>query len=398
MSAVRLAYLVTHPIQYQAPLLRRIAADPDIALTAFFASDLSLRPHLDAGFGREIEWDVPLLEGYDHAFLPAFGGHDRLTPFRPVSHGLAQALRRGRFDVLWVHGYARLPHLIAMVNAKRLGLKVLLRDEPWARSRPDPGGAKRLVKGAWFAALRHLVDAVLAIGSNNRDYMIGYGFDPARVFVMPYAVDNAFFRDRAAVAAKGRDALRAELGLAPGRPVILFAGKLQARKRPDDLLEAYRRIVDTPTSRRPYLLFAGDGELGAKLTERAREMEGVRFLGFCRQTALPALYDLADVFVLPSCHEPWGLVVNEAMNAGCAIVASDEVGAAADLVRPGENGEIVPAGDVDALAAALARMAADPEACRRMGERSREIIAQWGFDQDLAVLKAAIAAVMDGRR
>ncbi len=389
MPPVRLAYLVTHPIQYQAPLLRRIAADPDIALTAFFASDRSLRPHHDADFGREIAWDVPLLDGYAHAFLPAYGSRERVTPFRPFSHGLARALRRGRFDILWVHGYARLPHLIAMANAQRLGLKVLLRDEPWARSRPDPGRAKRLAKDAWFAALRRLVDAVLAIGSNNRDYMVGYGFDPARVFVMPYAVDNRFFRERAAAAAKGRDALRAELGIEAGRPVVLFAGKLQARKGPDDLLDAYRRIADAPESRRPYLLFAGDGELAARLVERASGMEGVRLLGFRRQTELPALYDLADVFVLPSRHEPWGLVVNEAMNAGCAIVASDEVGAAADLVREGGNGFVFPAGDVDALAGALRKKSrrhrrlpahgrTEPRDRRALGVRRRPRRAQDG--------------------
>jgi glycosyltransferase involved in cell wall biosynthesis len=389
MTPIRLAYLVTHPIQYQAPLLARVAADPDIDLTVFFCSDVSVRPFVDPGFKREIAWDTPLLDGYRHELLPALGGRTRITALRPWSYGLTRRLRRGRFDALWVHGYARLPHLLAMANAKRLGLKVLLRDEPWAASRAR-GALKGVVKDAFFAGLRPLVDAVLAIGSRNRDYMLSYGFAPERCFLMPYAVDNALFADRAAAAAGTRQQLRRELDLAPDRPVILFAGKLQERKRPHDLLAAYRRLTG---ARDPYLVFAGDGELAAPLAAQAAGMEGVRFAGFRNQSELPRFYDLCDVFVLPSRHEPWGLVVNEAMCAGRAIVASDEVGAAADLVRDGENGFVFPAGNVEALAAALTRVLADAEATRRMGARSREIIERWSFAEDLAGLKAALAAV-----
>ncbi len=394
VNQVRLAYLVTHPIQYQAPLLRRIASEPGIALTVYFASDLSVGTFHDPDFGRPISWDVPLLDGYDHVFLPAFGRRDRLTAFRPWSHGLARALRQGEFDALWVHGYARVPHLIAMGNAKRLGLKVLMRDDPWRHSRPPGGRARLAAKTAWFAALRALVDGVLAIGTANRDYMIGYGFPPERVFLMPYAVDNDFFRQRAAAAAPERNALRAELGLAPGRPVILFAGKLQARKRPDDLLAAYRRIVDGTGGRKPYLLIAGDGELAPTLKAQSAGIEGVRLLGFQPQSELPRLYDLADLFVVPSRWEPWGLVVNEAMNAGCAIVASDEVGAAPDLVRDGENGFVFQAGDVAALERAIHRVLDAPDTAARMGARSREIIARWGFEEDVAVLNDALAALL----
>jgi glycosyltransferase involved in cell wall biosynthesis len=389
MMPIRLAYLATHPIQYQAPLFARVAADPEIDFTAFFCSDISVRPFVDPGFQREIAWDTPLLEGYRHEFLPAWGDRARITALRPWTHGLARRLRHGGFDALWVHGYARLPHLIAIANAKRLGLKVLLRDEPWAASRVR-SALKNTAKDVFFAGLRPLVDAVLAIGSHNRDYMLSYGFAPSRTFLVPYAVDNATFAGRAAAAGRTREKLRRELGLAPGRPVILFAGKLQERKRPHDLLAAYARLTG---ERDPYLVFVGDGEMSDTLAAQAAGLEGVRFAGFRNQSELPRFYDLCDVFVLPSRHEPWGLVVNEAMCAGRAIVASDEVGAAADLVREGENGFVFPAGNVEALAADLARVLADETTTRRMGERSRDIISRWSFAEDLAGLKAALAAV-----
>src|ERR1700688_443316 len=111
---MRLAYLVTHPIQYQAPLLRRIAAEPDIHLKVFFASDVSLRSFVDPGFKRPIQWDVPLLEGYEYEFLPAFKQQDRVSFWQPLSRGLGQRLKVGRFDALWVHGYMRWHHWTAM--------------------------------------------------------------------------------------------------------------------------------------------------------------------------------------------------------------------------------------------------------------------------------------------
>ena len=121
----------------------------------------------------------------------------------------------------------------------------------------------------------------------------------------------------------------------------------------------------------------GDGDRKATLQEQARSLNIeplVRFAGFRNQTELPRFYDLCDVFVLPSKLEPWGLVVNEVMNAGRAVIVSDQVGAAADLVRNGENGFVYPAGDVDALTGALRQILSDPEQCRHMGERSRQII------------------------
>jgi glycosyltransferase involved in cell wall biosynthesis len=171
--------------------------------------------------------------------------------------------------------------------------------------------------------------------------------------------------------------------------VILFAGKLQQRKRPHDLLAAYARLTG---ARDPYLVFVGDGEMTDALAAQAAGL-GVRFAGFRNQSELPRFYDLCDVFVLPSRHEPWGLVINEAMCAGRAVVASDEVGATADLVRDGENGFIFPAGDVGALAAALTAVLADANTAARMGARSREIIARWSFAEDITGLKDALAAV-----
>lgn len=396
MPDIRLAYLVTHPIQYQAPLLRLLAREPGLDLTVFFCSDFTTKKFLDPSFGRVIDWDVPLLEGYRHEFLRALGGRERVSFWRPFNYGLARSLKEGRFEVLWIHGYNRWFHWLAMWSAKRLGLKVLIRDEATlSSSRRNIG--KRLLKTGFFMGLNRLADGFLAIGSLNREYYRHYGIPEEKIFWMPYAVDNSFFQTKARKAGARREEWRRELGLAPGRSVILFLGKLEPRKRPADLLAAYIHLTRKGAmAEPPYLLFVGDGEQRQPLEELAREMqlEAVRFLGFKNQTELPAYYDLCDVLVLPSVHEPWGLVVNEAMNAGKAVIVSDQVGCGPDLVRNGENGYTFPRGDIPALTAALRKVLADPETCRRMGARSLAIISPWGFSEDLAGLRQALQAVI----
>jgi len=387
---IRLAYLATHPIQYQAPMLRRVAAEPDIQLKVFFASDISTRLFVDPGFKRPITWDTNLLEGYDYEFLPALTGVERLSMLRPLSVGLARRLRAGRFAALWVHGYMRPHHWAALISAKRFGMKTLIRDEANAL-----GGRRGSLRGEFkplfFAWLSRVTDAFLAIGSLNRDYYHANGVQPDRVFWTPYAVDNRFFQGQARAAAPKQNCLRAQLGLEPGRPVVLFVGKLMQRKRPGDLLEAWARLAPGPGCEpAAYLLYVGDGELRGELERRAAAFRSVRFLGFKNQGELPAYHDLCDVFVMPTVDEPWGLVVNEVMNAGKAVIATDQVGCAPDLVRHGHNGFIYRAGDVSALHDALRKALADRERLAEMGRRSVEIINRWSFEEDVAGLRAAL--------
>ena len=143
----------------------------------------------------------------------------------------------------------------------------------------------------------------------------------------------------------------------------------------------------------PYLVIVGDGEERAALERRAAEggLTGVRFCGFRNQSELPRFFDIASVFVLPSRHEPWGLIVNEVMNAGRAVIVSDEVGCQPDLITDGVEGCIFPAGDVKALTAALRRVLAAPETAARMGRHGLERIQTWGFEQDIRGLRQAIA-------
>ena len=396
---VKLAYLVSHPIQYQAPLLRRISQEPDIDLTVFFGSSFSVRGYKDRGFGVGVEWGVSLLDGYRHEFLPTIRDGERTGITWPVNYGIFSRLRgtgnEPRFDALWVHGYATVNAMHAILAANALGIPVLLRAEPWLKDR-ERSGPKLAAKQIFFKGLRGLVNGAMPIGTLNEAYWRHYLGESFPLFSFPYAVDNDYFQRCTRQALEGRERLQTELKLEPGRPTILFASKLQRRKRCGDLLEAYRNLCTRWNDKlAPYLLIVGDGEERAELENRARAygLNGVRFCGFRNQSELPGFFDLATVFVLPSRHEPWGLIVNEVMNAGRAVIVSDEVGCQPDLLTDGVEGCVFPAGNIDALTDALERVLATPETAIRMGELGLERINQWNFEEGVRGLRRALAEV-----
>jgi glycosyltransferase involved in cell wall biosynthesis len=395
-AAIRIAYLVSHPIQYQVPLLRQITKVPEFDLTVFFRSDFSARKFWDPGFGAQIEWDTDLLKGYRFNVLPAFGATDRLTFWRPFNYDLWRRLRKGNFQVLWVHGYAPPFNLYAIIVAKLLGIKVFVRDEATLVSK-SRSRLKNIIKIFFFSCLDILVDGFLAIGTMNKQYYLSNGIPENKIFDMPYTVDNDFFQKKSKSCQEKRDRLRASLGLAVGRPIILFASKFTRRKRAMDLLEAFKNVV-TSIQPKPYLLFIGDGELRNNLENRIKQLcveNDVFVLGFKNQSELPCYYDLCSVFVLPSFHEPWGFVINEAMNAGRAVIASDQVGSAYDLIGHGKNGFIFEAGKIKELSSALKEALSDSVSCQKMGKTSLKMISEWGFDRNIAGLKNSVNAVTE---
>jgi glycosyltransferase involved in cell wall biosynthesis len=396
---VRLAYLVSHPIQYQAPLLRRIAREPDIDLTVLFGSDFSVRGYKDQGFGVEVAWDTQLLEGYRSEFLRPLRDVGGVSPTTPISRGLYGRLQQSdgspAFDALWVHGYASINALQAILAANALGIPVLLRAESWLADRVR-GRWTLAAKSAFFRLLSAGIAAVLPIGTANADYWTHYFGNGVPQFLMPYAVNNEYFAQRAEAAVPREHELRAELGLSAERPVILFASKLQARKHADHLLEAYRSfIADRTPAERPYLVIVGDGDQRTALETRTRELglEDVRFAGFRNQSEIPRFFQLADVFVLPSRHEPWGLIVNEAMAAGCPVIVSTDVGCHADLITNAIEGCVFPVGDIAALTDALRHIFLTPYSAAHMGEHARRRISTWTFEEDVQGLRAALTAV-----
>ncbi len=399
-TAFRIAYFVSHPIQYQAPLLRRIAALPGVSLKVFFFSDISIRSYIDKGFGVAVKWDIPLLDGYESEFLPTIRNRGRLGFADPICTGIYERLRKGNFDAVWLHGYHTLNHLQVLLAAKRLNLPLMMRAEPTLIDRPRTF-TRRLAKKYLFKLLRPLITAVMPISELNKEYWNTYLGPTIPHFPMPYAVDNQFFQQKSAQAEGTIEALRLELGLEPGRPVILYCSKLQTRKRCIDLVNAYLMLCsDQKLSTKPYLLIIGDGEERSQIEARIRESNDpdIKMLGFRNQSELPRYFSLCDVFVLPSVWEPFGLIVNEVMNASRAVIVTDEVGCQKDLVQDRVNGMVVPSRNIPALAEALQYVLEEPERAREMGRKGLQRICEFSFDQDIEGLMAAAAYIKQIRK
>jgi len=393
----KLAYVVSHPIQYQAPLLRRLALEPDIDLTVFFCSDHSAKEYADEGFGGiRVKWDVPLLEGYHYEFLPVVRRSTEVTFWGPINRGFFRAFAKGKFDAVWLHGYWNINCILTMIAAKVLGIPLLERAEGSLIDHPR-SGLKLAIKRVFFSLMRHFVSAVLPVSGRNRDYWVHYLGPHFPSFMVPYAVDNAYFQSMTAIASRSRELFRKQLKLERDRLIILYASKLTDRKRCIDLIDAYLTIKPVIEGKRPYLLIVGDGNERANCEARVPEADksSIRFIGFQNQSQLARFFDICDVFVLPSVYEPFGLIVNEVMNAGKAIIVSDQVGCQPDLIADGVNGKIFPARDTAALGAALESVLGDAEIRREMGRRSLERINQWSFEEDIRGLRQALNAVAD---
>jgi glycosyltransferase involved in cell wall biosynthesis len=346
---MRLGILTSHPIQYQAPWFRGLAKAVD--LEVFFAHRQSSAEQSKAGFGVAFEWDVDLLSGYSHRFL------ENRSPQPGVNHfsgcdtpEIRKIIRDGKFDAFVVTGW-HLKSYWQAVRACRRALPVLVRGDSHLLTPRSP--LKRWVKAVGYQILLRQFDGFLVVGKRNAEYLAHYGAPMAKMFSAPHFVDNEWFAGLANQARNNRSELRTAWNASERRLVALFVGKLQAVKRPCDLLLALAE---------PHLagadvmaVFVGSGEMESVLRKKAREL-GIRahFAGFKNQTELPACYAAADVLVLPSESETWGLVVNEAMACGLPAVVSDAVGCGPDLIEEGKTGFTFRLGRESELAARLA--------------------------------------------
>jgi glycosyltransferase involved in cell wall biosynthesis len=390
---MRLAALLTHPIQYFAPLFRTLAAQPGLELTVYYGSRRGAVPLVDPSFGKAYAWDIPLLDGYRYKFLPGlFGEVDNALPTPRLNPSIVNEITPRRYDAVWVHGYTGNTCWLAILTALMKRVPVLIRGD--SHLRVDPRSAAK--EYAKYLALRGLFSRLagfLYVGTLNKTYYQHYGVPESRLFWCPYTVDNAFFRYHAEALAPQRHQLRAMWGIDDNRPVILFAGKLAAVKQLPLLLEAYRRVRQR---RRCALLMAGDGPLRGELESEIRRsaIPDVRITGFLNQTEIPKAYVAADLLVLPSRAEGWGLVVNEAMNFSLPIIVSDRVGCGPDLVQPEVNGEVFEHNSTEALEAVLERFLAQPEQLPELGRASLQRIQQWGLPETAKGVLEALNAVV----
>lgn len=396
MKPYRVLTVQSHPIQYNAPLFQRMAQEPKLDLTVAYCCLQGAERGKDPEFGIEVAWDIPLLEGYSWRLIPNVAPRPGLGRFLGlVNPGLWQLIRHGGFDVVHVNGYAYASFWIAILAAKICSVPLMLTSDATSLAPRDRQEWKLPVKRFLLPRIFGLADAVCALSSEGVYFFHSLGVAVTRVVLTHYTVDNDRFA--AAAAEVDRSIVRKSWDIPDEAAVVLFCAKLTEWKRPGDLLRAFAQ-VNLPSA---YLVLAGDGPLRARLAREAEDLgmsERVRFLGFVNQARLPEVYAASDVLVLPSEHEPWGLVVNEAMVCGLPAIVSDRVGARLDLVREGETGWVFPTGDISALASLLERSLSDRAQLRRMGGLARARMSTWSYREHIASFGAAVERLACERR
>ncbi|RZK75586.1 MAG: glycosyltransferase [Pedobacter sp.] len=352
----RLAIISTHPIQYYAPVFKLLAQKT--SLMVFYTKNKTF----DRGFQQKILWDIPLLEEYKYAFAGK-STLKEIASFQP--------------DHIIIYGWAHFLHLRIMRHFKGK-IPILFRGD--SNLLVKHSTLKNFCKRLALQFIYKHIDKALYVGINNKDYFKQYGIKEAQLFFAPHAIDNHRF------ATTTKSELRNELKIKPEEILILYAGKFEPVKNPGLLLQAFLEL------RLPHahLLFTGDGILKKALKTQSRPCKKVHFMSFQNQSKMPGIYQSCDLFCLPSNGDSWGLAVNEAMAAGKAILVSDKVGAAADLVTK-ENGKIFKHNDLKDLKRNLLELITNRSDLQQKGKSSFKIIADWNFENQVDHILNAIS-------
>lgn len=386
----KVSYYLSHPIQYFSPLLKEMAKEFD--LHVYYFSDASIKGNTDVGFGKEVKWDIPLLEGYTSTFLKNYSKRKSLSNrmWDVINPAVIKTIRNNDSKIVIVNGWSYFSNLLAIVTAKLSGKKVWLRAEnplnqELHKSRRSLWVKKIILKKLLFP----FIHKFLYIGLQSKQFFKCYGVPASQLVYTPYAVDNDWFQQEAA-RLKNKEQVKEQLGLPPGKDIILFTGKYIEKKRPLDLLRAFR-LLDSPSSA---LVMVGEGVLRNEMEGYIRDnkLQDVFLTGFINQSEIVKYYAAADVFVMCSgVGETWGLSVNEAMNFSLPVVVSTTCGCAADLVSDNCNGFLFGEGDVEGLAGAVKNLLNNVSLRRQMGVASLEIIQDFSIQNIVQNMKAALA-------
>jgi glycosyltransferase involved in cell wall biosynthesis len=373
---IRIAVILSHPIQYYAPWFRYLNHEITIKLKVFYLWNFGVTTQIDPGFQKAFQWDIPLLEGYDYEFIEN-------TSTDPGTHhfwGLQNPELISRVEsfspdavLLMSYNYASLYHLLWRWNLSPL----IFRGD--SHRLLASIGIKSWMRRLFIRQLFTRLSACLYVGKANYEYYRYHGVAPENLYFSPHAIDNKRFLPETTLVKDQAIDWKRELGIPIDHQIILFAGKFEEKKRPLDLLLAFLIAKLETVS----LLFVGSGELESVLRAKATAQPNIYFAPFQNQRFMPAVYAIADLFVLPSfgAEETWGLAVNEAMCLSCPIITSTHVGCTQDLVHPYENGLVFPAGDIPALAEALREAFSDRDRLKQWGQASQKIISQYSYQQ-----------------
>lgn len=383
---VTVAFLESHPVQYRAPVYQCLERLRPGTFLVFYGTDRTVRGYPDRDFGCTIAWNTFLLQGYRYEVLNCERGTP-LTGIRSL-HGrtIVRSLRRIQPRAVVFSQFAYELEWVAYLYCRLAGIQIWIRQETQDEA---------YIRGWWKDRLRTLVYRMIYrgvsrafyIGELNRQHLHRHGIDASRMTVARYCVAHPLAEAPEGELMTRREAWRRRWGVANGELVVSFVGKLIKKKNPDAILGAYRQLP-AALAERTRIVFVGSGELEAALKLRvAKECPKAIFCGFVNQAELPEYYLGADIVVLPSRRmgETWGLVINEALQAGCGAVISSAAGCSREF-GGWERVRVVLPEDAGAIAGAIADLAVYP----RDFDWCKSAIAEYSVERTAEAFAAAI--------
>ena len=368
----KLAIIITHPIHYYVPVFQLMHQRGNMEINVFYTLGESAAYTFDTGFNQDIAWDTPLTEGYPFEWVDNTSETPGSRHFKGiVNPGLTDQVEKFKPNAILVFGWAYSSHLKAMRHFKGK-IPVYFRGDSTLLD--EQAGLRAFFRPVFLTWVYQHIDHAFYVGLNNKAYFKFLGVKESQLTFAGHAIDNQRFSTSLADEAL---ALRNSLGLKHTDALILFAGKFSEKKDPLALIAALSKVS------RPgcHLLFAGSGEMEQVLKEKTKNAANIHFIGFKNHSAMPAVYQACNIFCLPSRGpgETWGFAVNEAMASGKAVLVSDKVGCAADLVKENYNGAIFKSGDEDDLAQKLNHMLRSPIMLNTYGSNSMMLIRDYNF-------------------
>jgi glycosyltransferase involved in cell wall biosynthesis len=364
LRQIHIVGVFPEPTSYRAPLFDIIAARADIDLLIAYAAQTVA--------GRTWEVDIR----HPHVFLSGFRLPGALKVLRheyPITPGIVGILERNRPDVVVVSGWSTFGAQAAIIwcRVRRVPYVLVVESHDYVPRR----AWRRVVKNLVVPRIVRSAAGVLVTGSLVRASMIARGAGDKQIQIFANTIDVADFKSRADALAAKRSELRTFLGIRNHDVAVVCVARLVEDKALDTLIRAAAAAGPPVVA-----VLVGEGAEQQRLEELASHL-GVRvvFTGVVDWNRIIEIYVASDVFALVSRHETWGVVVNEAAACGLPLVLSDHVGAAHDLLEVGQNGLLVPPDDVSATARALRELAADETMRLRFGQRSRQIMEEWGY-------------------
>ncbi|MBN2603514.1 MAG: glycosyltransferase [Candidatus Thermoplasmatota archaeon] len=328
----KLAIVTTHPIQYYAPLFRLLAQQEQLKIKVFYTWSQRQNEFFDYNFGKSIEWDIPLLEGYEFTFVQNTSKSPSNQFFRGIKcPALVKEIKEWKATYILIFGWNFHAHLNAIRHFKGK-IPVWFRGD--SHLLDEKPGIKKFLRRIFLTWVYSHIDKAYFVGTNNKKYYLKHGLKEAQLTFAPHAIDNERFSNPHDVYDQKASEWRQQLEIKDDDFTILFCGKLESKKDPFLLLDAFLALQNQGLKNLK-LIFTGTGELESSLKKKAKKDQDIHFLPFQNQSKMPIVYRLANVYCLPSQGpgETWGLAVNEALACGIPVLVSDKVGCAIDLVN-----------------------------------------------------------------